>query len=132
MTVVSVQEQCEWESRRLWHGVSKGIREGDFDIAAKEKSRIEVGFRHFYSEVVVIVCCLRMSKGKDDGMKLPLELHGLSNISSTSTMTLHVSLLTLFNCSSHHSSPDEHLAKLFHGHPASEDAYDYLNNGPSA
>ena len=36
------REMGEFESRRLWAGVSKGIREGDFDSASKEKSRIEV------------------------------------------------------------------------------------------
>lgn len=50
VTVGSVGEQGEWESRRLWYGVAKGIREGDFDTAAKEKSRIEVRFHHCYSE----------------------------------------------------------------------------------
>lgn len=44
MTVAPVEEQGEWDSRRLWNGVAKGIREGDFDSAAKEKSRIEVRF----------------------------------------------------------------------------------------
>ncbi|EGN94716.1 hypothetical protein SERLA73DRAFT_155471 [Serpula lacrymans var. lacrymans S7.3] len=41
VTVKPIQEQDEWESRKLWFGVAKGIREGDFDTAAKEKSRIE-------------------------------------------------------------------------------------------
>ncbi|KAH7924351.1 Oxysterol-binding protein [Leucogyrophana mollusca] len=41
VTVVPIDQQSEWESRRLWHGVAKGIREGDFESAAKDKSRIE-------------------------------------------------------------------------------------------
>ncbi|KAH0833979.1 hypothetical protein J3R83DRAFT_11197 [Lanmaoa asiatica] len=41
VTVTPVKEQGEWESRHLWYGVAKGIREGDFEAAAKEKSRIE-------------------------------------------------------------------------------------------
>jgi hypothetical protein len=41
VTVKPVEEQGEWESRALWNKVSKGIREGDFDTAAREKSRIE-------------------------------------------------------------------------------------------
>jgi len=41
VTVKPIEEQDEWESRKLWFGVAKGIREGDFDTAAKEKSRIE-------------------------------------------------------------------------------------------
>ena len=45
VTVRSVEEQNEWESRRLWYKVAKGIRESDFETAAKEKSRIEVCIR---------------------------------------------------------------------------------------
>lgn len=36
-------EQGEWESRRFWQNVANGIRGGNFDLAGKEKSRIEVG-----------------------------------------------------------------------------------------
>jgi hypothetical protein len=35
-------ELGEEETRRLWFLVAKGIREGDFDLASREKSRIEV------------------------------------------------------------------------------------------
>ena len=35
-------ELGEYETRRLWFLVAKGIREGDFEIASREKSRIEV------------------------------------------------------------------------------------------
>ncbi|KAI6158617.1 hypothetical protein EDD17DRAFT_988579 [Pisolithus thermaeus] len=41
VTVAPIGEQGEWESRRLWNVVAKGIRDGDFDTAAKDKSRIE-------------------------------------------------------------------------------------------
>jgi len=34
-------ELGEYETRRLWFLVAKGIREGDFEIASREKSRIE-------------------------------------------------------------------------------------------
>lgn len=42
MTVKPVEEQGEWESRKLWGAVAKGIREGDFESASREKSSIEV------------------------------------------------------------------------------------------
>ena len=35
-------EMGEFETRRLWKQVAKGIREGDFEAAGREKSRIEV------------------------------------------------------------------------------------------
>ncbi|KZS95402.1 Oxysterol-binding protein [Sistotremastrum niveocremeum HHB9708] len=41
VTVKSIEEQGPWESRNLWKVVSAGIRTGDFDTAAKDKSRIE-------------------------------------------------------------------------------------------
>jgi hypothetical protein len=43
VTVRPVEEQDEWETRALWFKVAKGIRESDFEAAAKEKGRIEVG-----------------------------------------------------------------------------------------
>ncbi|OJA15017.1 hypothetical protein AZE42_08706 [Rhizopogon vesiculosus] len=41
VTVAPIEEQCEWESRKLWFGVAKGIREGDFETAATFKGKIE-------------------------------------------------------------------------------------------
>ncbi|GJE99147.1 oxysterol-binding protein [Phanerochaete sordida] len=41
VTVASVDEMSEWESRKLWRYVAKGIREGDFEAASREKSKIE-------------------------------------------------------------------------------------------
>jgi len=37
--------QGEFETRKLWNLVAKGIREGDYELASKEKSRIENGQR---------------------------------------------------------------------------------------
>lgn len=48
VSVKEVDEQGEWESRKLWKLVAKGIREGDFDVASKEKTKIEVGFPSFF------------------------------------------------------------------------------------
>jgi len=42
VTVRAMEQQGEWESRTLWCKVAKGIRESDFETAAREKSRIEV------------------------------------------------------------------------------------------
>jgi len=42
VTVQPVEDQGSWESRALWVKVAKGIRESDFETAAREKSRIEV------------------------------------------------------------------------------------------
>lgn len=41
VTVKPVDEQGEWESRKLWYKVANGIRSGDYETAGKEKSRIE-------------------------------------------------------------------------------------------
>jgi hypothetical protein len=43
VTVKPISEQGEWESRRLWEKVAKGIRSGQYDEASKDKTRIEVG-----------------------------------------------------------------------------------------
>jgi hypothetical protein len=45
VTVKPIEEQGEWESRKLWSKVANGIRTGDYDAASRDKSRIEVSFR---------------------------------------------------------------------------------------
>ena len=42
VTVKPVSEQGEWETRKLWANVAKGIREGDYELASAAKSKIEV------------------------------------------------------------------------------------------
>lgn len=42
VSVRDVEAQDAWESRRLWRRVARGIREGDFETASREKSKIEV------------------------------------------------------------------------------------------
>ena len=42
VTVGSVEEMHEYESRKLWQHVARGIREGDYETASREKSKIEV------------------------------------------------------------------------------------------
>ena len=37
-----VENMHEFESRRLWQHVARGIREGDYETASREKSKIEV------------------------------------------------------------------------------------------
>ncbi|TXT04308.1 hypothetical protein VHUM_04195 [Vanrija humicola] len=41
VVVKPIEEQGEWESRRLWQKVADGIRGGDYETAGKEKSIIE-------------------------------------------------------------------------------------------
>ena len=40
-TVCPVEKQSDWESRKLWEKVAKGIRTGDYETASREKSKIE-------------------------------------------------------------------------------------------
>lgn len=35
-------EMGDFEARKLWAAVAKGIRDGDFETASKEKAKIEV------------------------------------------------------------------------------------------
>ncbi|WFD18351.1 hypothetical protein MCAP1_000553 [Malassezia caprae] len=41
ITVKPLEEMGEYESRRLWKTVADGIRSGNYDVASKDKSRIE-------------------------------------------------------------------------------------------
>jgi hypothetical protein len=43
VTVGPAEGMVEFESRKLWGMVSRGIREGDYETASREKSKIEVG-----------------------------------------------------------------------------------------
>ena len=36
-----LEQQGQWESRRLWGAVAAGIRGGDFEAASREKTKIE-------------------------------------------------------------------------------------------
>jgi oxysterol-binding protein-related protein 9/10/11 len=71
VTTKSVEEQGEWESRKLWSKVSKGIREADFECASREKGRIEV----CQDSMMTRRCTdpfFRTSKGRGGKMNLPL------------------------------------------------------------
>jgi len=41
VAVKNIDEQGEWESRKLWDSVAKGIRSGDFEAASQAKTKIE-------------------------------------------------------------------------------------------
>ena len=49
------EEAGELETRKLWHLVAKGIREGDFELASQEKSRIEVIFIFFLLSLLLLI-----------------------------------------------------------------------------
>jgi len=42
VNVKPIEEQGEWETRKLWELVAKGIRTGDYELASREKTKIEV------------------------------------------------------------------------------------------
>ncbi len=42
VTVGPLENMHDFESRKLWQHVARGIREGDYDAASREKSKIEV------------------------------------------------------------------------------------------
>jgi len=66
--VKPIEQQGEWESRRLWEKVAKGIRTGNYDAAAQDKTRIEVG-RLAASTFVLILSPLRTSRDSGDGTR---------------------------------------------------------------
>jgi hypothetical protein len=51
VTVKPLAEQGEWETRKLWEQVAKGIRTGDYELASREKTTIEVSPRWCGSEM---------------------------------------------------------------------------------
>lgn len=83
-------EMGEFETRKLWNLVAKGIREGDFDAASKEKTKIEVSLRIFVCAMVLIEVSDRMSKDKEGKMSRLLRRLGRRSISNMFLMTLSV------------------------------------------
>jgi hypothetical protein len=52
VNVAPLDQQGDWETRKLWEKVAAGIRGGDFEAASKDKTRIEVSsvvFRGLHS-----------------------------------------------------------------------------------
>ena len=118
MTVKPIAEQSEWESRRLWGAVAKGIREGDFDTASKEKSQIENEQRQRRKDEV--------AAGKT------WELKHFKYIASdpVCSFCFYSPLWTIVR-SRKSSLSDEKLGKLFKANPPTEDAYVFLDNAPA-
>jgi hypothetical protein len=71
--VEDISKQHPMESRNLWSEVARGIRTGDFELASREKSKIEVrcdlhldgGF--FANSVTNLCCCLERGEAKAQG-----------------------------------------------------------------
>lgn len=53
VTVGPVDQMDEFESRKLWQHVARGIREGDYETASKEKSKIEVRRRVLFCIICI-------------------------------------------------------------------------------
>lgn len=77
VTVKPIEQQGEWESRNLWEKVAKGIRTGNYDAAAQDKTRIEVClFNQSLVEGSTEVWFRRTSNDNGGRMKLPLGIRG--------------------------------------------------------
>lgn len=63
---VEGKDMGEFETRKLWNLVAKGIREGDFELASKEKSRIEASIYIYNSCSLAepLLSSHRTSKGR--------------------------------------------------------------------
>lgn len=117
VTVKPITEQSDWESRKLWGAVAKGIREGDFDTASKEKSRIENEQRQ---------------RRKDEAAAgTTWELKHFKPIASDPVCTSYLSFLSGSSFAHEDLFSDEKLGKLFKANPPTEDAYVFLDNAPA-
>lgn len=77
VSVKPIEEQEKWESRRLWKVVSAGIRGGDFDTAAKDKSRIEVSLFGMMDCGYTDPGLIRMSRGSEGRTSKLLARNGI-------------------------------------------------------
>ena len=69
-------EMGDWETRKLWKLVAKGIREGDFETASREKSKIEVQYLICPLLNGILTGLNRMSNGREERMRQPPVLLG--------------------------------------------------------
>jgi oxysterol-binding protein-related protein 9/10/11 len=85
VTVKPVEEQGEWETRKLWELVAKGIRTGDHELASREKTKIEVSPDYAVSGGLTLIryWACRMSSGRGERMKRLLGHRGSSSTLST-------------------------------------------------
>ncbi|KAG1720667.1 hypothetical protein EDB19DRAFT_1835849 [Suillus lakei] len=105
ITVAPLEEQGEWESRKLWYGVAKGLRKGDFESAALFNGKTENK---------------QMQRRSDESTGgMTWELKHFKHVEHDPVYTNSNSLCE-----------DEHLGKLFKANPPTEDGYVYLGNGP--
>ncbi|KAF5389102.1 hypothetical protein D9757_004918 [Collybiopsis confluens] len=108
----------EFESRELWKLVAQGIREGDFEAASREKTKIEARILYFPIFLPPISHrAHRTSSDRDARRRLRQALVGRSNI-------LFMKVQTPPN------GPDERLGKLGKITPATEDMYVFKENWP--
>ena len=135
------EEAGELETRKLWHLVAKGIREGDFDLASQEKSRIEV-IVIFYAITTVtklysLPCFFweifnkqndQRQRRKDEqaaGTTWPLK-HFNHEISDPICQSFFLFFFAVYAAKLYVS--DEQLGRLIKINPAIEDAYVFKDN----
>jgi len=89
VTVAPIDQQGEWETRKLWEKVAAGIRSGDFEAASKDKTRIEVGNHRnvLFKMARLTQRNYRTNNGRGGEMKRRLEHPGSFATLYTSTKT---------------------------------------------
>lgn len=69
-------EMGPMETRKLWELVAKGIREGDFELASREKTRIEVRFSCFRDRLGILISGSRTKCGSGERTRQPAGCRG--------------------------------------------------------
>ncbi|KAG1744436.1 hypothetical protein EDB19DRAFT_1827038 [Suillus lakei] len=106
ITVAPLEEQGEWESRKLWHGVVKGIREGDFESAVTFKGEDREVFWRFADAG----CVWKLGQNKQRQRRRD---------ESAAGMTWELKHFKHVE----HDPICERLGKLFKANPPTEDSY---------
>jgi hypothetical protein len=116
VNVGPLEDMSEWETRKLWKTVAKGIREGDFEAASKDKTRIENEQRQ---------------RRKDEAAAgTPWQLKHFVHVDNDPDCESTMCLNAILVLDIHYSASDETLSKRFAANPSTEDVYVYKHNGP--
>ena len=138
VTVGPVEAMHDFESRKPWQHVARGIREGDYELASREKSKIEVCIACDHWLVLLWAHPVlreflqndqRQRRRDEQAAGTRWQLKHFEHIESDPVCEFPFTTLPPSSCAVLiRSFADERLGQLFNANPPKEDTYVFMNN----